>query len=193
MNSPESPDNSDSSKKPNPAPPVHQADIIQVLRTAQQHHVQLGQIADQKANIVLGSFLVFITVTQNLMKTNVTLSVPIWVLTIGYTLAAVFALLVISPRFRDKSTPRGATPANLLFFGSFVSLSQDEYIRQVNDHITTNADGRELLIKDIYQIGQVLQKKYTNLRLSYICLAGGIVSSLIAFIISGLMSISNAA
>ena len=149
--------------------------------------MQLSQIADQKANIVLGSFLVFVTVTQNLLKTNLDLSAPLWVLIFGYTIAAVFALMVISPRFRNKKVPKGSTPGNLLFFGSFVSLPQDEYIRQVNAHITTNADARELLIKDIYQIGQVLQKKYTNLRLSYICLAGGIVSALIAFTISGLM------
>ena len=34
-----------------------QGDVIYALRTAQQHHVMLGMIADQKANIVRGAFL----------------------------------------------------------------------------------------------------------------------------------------
>ncbi|MGB5397530.1 MAG: Pycsar system effector family protein [Gammaproteobacteria bacterium] len=176
-----------SAPQPAPQPSIHQVDVIQVLRTAQQHHVQLGLIADQKANIVLGSFLVFITVTQSILKTNENLSVPIWVLTIGYTIAAIFALLVIAPRFRDKKVSKGTPPANLMFFGSFSRLTQDQYLEQMTANLATNADAREMMIKDIYQIGQVLQKKYRNLRLSYTCLAGGIVASMIAFSVTSLL------
>jgi hypothetical protein len=42
-------------------------------------------------------------------------------------------------------------------------------------------------MKDIYQIGQVLNKKYQNLRRSYICLAGGIVAALIALTINSFL------
>jgi hypothetical protein len=167
--------------------PDSQLDIIHVLRSAQAHHVSLSMIADQKANIVLGSYLVFLTVTQSLMKTNAELSMPIWVLTIGYTIAAVFALLVITPRFRDKSYKKGGVPGNLLFFGSFNSLSQDEYVDMLSSHLQTNEDARHLFMKDIYQIGQVLQKKYQSLRRSYICLAAGIVAAPIALTLNSFL------
>ena len=164
-----------------------QLDIIHVLRSAQAHHVSLSMIADQKANIVLGSYLVFLTVTQSLMKSNAELSMPLWVLMIGYTIAAVFSLLVITPRFLDKSDKKGKVPSNLLFFGSFNSLSQDEYVDMLGSRLQTNKDARELFMKDIYQIGQVLQKKYQSLRRSYICLAAGIVSALIALTINSFL------
>ncbi|HHJ35784.1 MAG TPA: hypothetical protein ENJ87_08450, partial [Gammaproteobacteria bacterium] len=45
-----------------------QGDVIYVLRTTQQHHVMLGMMADQKANIILGAFLIFITVTQSVLE-----------------------------------------------------------------------------------------------------------------------------
>jgi hypothetical protein len=167
--------------------PDSQMDIIHVLRSAQAHHVSLSSIADQKANIVLGSFLVFLTVTQSLMKANAELSMPLWVLTIGYTIAAVFALLVITPRFRDKSYKKGAVPGNLLFFGSFGRLSQDEYVEMLSKNLQTDEDARRLFMKDIYQIGQVLQKKYQNLRRSYVCLAAGIVAALIALTINSFL------
>jgi hypothetical protein len=163
------------------ASPKNQHDIIYALRTAQQHHVQLSQIADQKANIILGSFLVFITITQGILKNNMQCALPIWLLTIAYSISAIFALMVITPRFREKRVSPDSKPGNLLFFGSFARLSQDDYINMLNSKLQTNHQAREMLMKDIYQIGKVLQKKYTNLRLSYFPLALGIVASLIAF------------
>lgn len=158
-----------------------QHDIIYVLRTAQQHHVQLSMIADQKANIILGSFLIFITVTQAILENNQQLTIPIWILTVAYTLSAFFGLLVITPRFRDKKAKPDSKPGNLLFFGSFSALTQDEYIKTLSSNLRTNREAHELLMKDIYQIGQILQKKYANLRLSYGILACGVAASLVAF------------
>ncbi len=162
----------------------HQADIVIVLRSVHGHHVSLSMIADQKANIVLGSYLVFLTVTQSLMKENTELSIPVWVLTIGFTVAALFALAVIKPRFREKKQKPGDTPSNLLFFGSFSSLSEDEYIDMLSQHSRTNQDARRLLMKDIYQMGKVIHKKYQNLRHSYTCLAAGILAALVALVIT---------
>lgn len=157
-----------------------QVDIIHVLRSAQAHHVSLGIIADQKANIVLGTFLVFLTVTQSLLKSDAALTVPIWILSVSFSMAAVFALLVITPRFRDKKTDKHAVPKNLLFFGSFHHLGQDEYVDMLYSHLKSDEEAHRLFIKDIYQIGQVLQKKYQNLRRSYVVLAAGIITAIIA-------------
>ena len=160
--------------------PEDKHDIIYVLRTSQQHHVMLGMIADQKANIILGSYLIFITVTQGILDKNELLSVPIWTLTIAYTLAAIFSLMVIMPRFQDKNK-LGAKHGNLLFFGGFANLSQDEFITSLSGKLQSNQNAHEMLMQDIYQIGQVLNKKYTNLRFSYGLLALGVLASFIVF------------
>lgn len=156
-----------------------QGDVIYVLRTTQQHHVMLGMIADQKANIVLGAFLIFITVTQGMLENYNQYNTPIWILSAFFTFAAIFSLLVIAPRFRNlKSDTK--LPANLLFFGSFSSMTQDEYIHTLKDNLQNNEQARNLIMKDIYQIGKVLDKKYRNLKLSYISLGIGIVASAIS-------------
>jgi hypothetical protein len=157
-----------------------QGDVIYVLRTTQQHHVMLGMIADQKANIILGAFLIFITVTQSVLEKYNIYNAPIWTLSAFFTVSAIFALLVIAPRFRSIN-PKSARPANLLFFGSFSILSQDEYIQALKDNLQNNEQARSLIMKDIYQIGKVLDKKYTNLRFSYISLGLGIIISAIVF------------
>lgn len=159
--------------------PAAQGDVIYVLRTSQQHHVMLGMMADRKANIMLGAFLIFITVTQKMAQDDLEVNLPIWVLTVFFTLSAVFALLVIAPRFRShKGT---SEQQNLLFFGSFTPMSQDDYIKTLSGQLQNNEQARELLMKDIYQIGQVLYKKYQNLRYCYACLGIGIVLSVLVF------------
>jgi len=157
-----------------------QGDVIYVLRTTQQHHVMLGMMADQKANIILGAFLIFITVTQSVLEKYNMYNAPIWTLSAFFTLSAIFALLVIAPRFRSIN-PKSARPSNLLFFGSFSKLGQDEYIQTMKDNLQNNEQARALILKDIYQIGMVLDKKYSNLRLSYISLGLGIITSTIVF------------
>ena len=159
-----------------------QGDVIYVLRTAQQHHVMLGMIADQKANIVLGAFFIFITVTQTMLNNHVLYEIPIWILSLFFTLSAVFALLVITPRFRNPGPrPHSGSPSNLLFFGSFATLTQDDYVDALKSELQNNDQARTLLIRDIYQIGKVLDKKYVNLRLSYLSLGTGIIASAISF------------
>ena len=157
-----------------------QGDVIYVLRTAQQHHVMLGMIADQKANIVLGAFLIFITVTQTMLVNHSQYSMAIWILSAFFTISAISALLVITPRFRNPKSPSGK-PTNLLFFGSFSVLDQDEYVSALRDSLQDNEQARTLIMRDIYQIGKVLDKKYVNLRLSYLSLGTGIIASAISF------------
>ena len=168
-------DATDASISHKPALP-HQGDVIYVLRTTQQHHVMLGMIADQKANIILGAFLIFITLSQSLFDASQVYAMPVLTLSAFFSLAAIFALLVIAPRFRNPK-PANGKPHNLLFFGSFAALSQADFIDAMKDNLQTNEQARELIMKDIYQIGKVLDKKYRNLRLSYFSLGVGIVVS----------------
>ncbi len=165
-------------------PPVnrpYQGDVIHVLRTTQQHHVMLGMIADQKANIILGAFLIFITVSQSMLETQHQLMAPVMLLSAFFTVSAIFALLVITPRFRNpkpaSSDPTGEQAHNLLFFGYFSQMPQQEFITLINDTLTTNEEARLMIMKDIYQIGKVLNKKYSNLRYSYLSLGAGIIGS----------------
>lgn len=157
-----------------------QGDVIYVLRTTQQHHVMLGMIADQKANIILGAFLIFITVTQSFLEKYNMYDTPFWILSAFFTVSAIFALLVITPRFRSIN-PKADRPDNLLFFGSFAAMPQSEYVDSLKDSLQNNEQARTMIMHDIYQIGMVLDKKYSNLRLSYISLGIGIVASAIMF------------
>ena len=82
--------------------------------------------------------------------------------------------------------PVSGPPNNLLFFGSFATMAQQEHVNALKGPLHDNEQARTLIIRDIYQIGKVLDKKYVNLRLSYLSLGAGIIISAISFSIQHL-------
>src|SRR5688572_27248434 len=75
---------------------------IYLLRTTQQHHVQLSAMADQKASILMGAAFVVLTILVGQME-NGGLSVAVVTLSVFSLLSALFAVLAVIPRIhREK-------------------------------------------------------------------------------------------
>ena len=170
------------------AGPKHRQDIIHTLRTAQQHQVTLSMIADQKANIIIGFALIFFSVIQSqIFAREFTEKIYFWPLSaLSLTVFTSFflAIMVVLPRF--KKGQRFDSPSqmpNPLFFGFFASFSQDEYTEYMMSTVTSNEVARELMIRDMYQIGAILKRKYELLRLSYLSLAVGALLSVVVLIL----------
>lgn len=156
-------------------------DGIYVLRTTQQNQVQLTLMADQKANIVIGVSLIFFTLAQrqlvNGIGENVVFIVPFLMLALTMLASFLLAIAVLVPRIRSRPACAAADLPNPLFFGFFPSAQEDDYVCHLAAKMADVDSARELLIRDIYQTGRVLRRKFRFLRLSYLCLATGVVSS----------------
>ncbi len=73
---------------------------------------------------------------------------------------------------------------NVLFFGNFHKMPYKEY-RWAMDEIINDKDYvYEALMKDLYLLGIVLDKKYKLLRITYTIFMAGIIISVFAFIFS---------
>ena len=146
-------------------------DVIQVLRTAQQHQVQLNVLADQKANINIGFTLFFITLTQAQLDFGadedslVRFGFILLILSIATSL--LLALVVVLPRTGRMRIRDAGQMSNPFYFGMFSQLSQQDYVDYLAEQLDENFRARELIAVDIYQIGLVLRRKYRLLRLSY--------------------------
>lgn len=152
---------------------------IHVIRTAQTIHVQLSAMADQKASILMGAAFVIFTIAINQARTAVP---PLPLLILGATafLAAVFAVLAIVPSI---GTGRGG-PVNLLFFGSFAQLGEEEYVDRMIDTVRDDERAYRAMSRDLYQNGLVLAgKKYRMLGIAYRIFLVGMSASLLAFVI----------
>lgn len=156
-------------------------DAVHLLRTTMQAQYQLSQMADQKANMVLGASFVIFTVTISLGNTGAR-PLPLLILGAAAFAAACLAVLAVLPSV--KVPPRPSGPANILFFGSFTQISEDEFIDRLMTVAKSPRDSFEAFAHDIYQNGRVLAfKKYRFLGYAYRILLAGLIGALIAFVL----------
>lgn len=163
-----------------PAPrPANPANAIHMVRTTQQAHYTLSQMADQKASILMGATFVIFTITVGQAKGGAMPPLPLLVLGAFAFVAAVLTVLAVVPLTRTRPGGR----LNLLFFGSFTQLSEDEYVARVLTALETDESIYRTMATDIYQNGVVLaRKKYRLLGYAYRVFLVGMTASLISFV-----------
>ena len=163
-------------------------DVIYTLRTAHQAQTQLNLMADQKANILVGTIIVLLTfLFTRLPGYEFTHPDQVWLVAV-FVLFEIVALLlgvmVIRPRTRYlKHSMAIEEIPNPLFFGFFTRYSEQEYVDFMTRRVTDNPGSRELLLRDMYQIGQVLKRKFSLLKAAYNFAAAGILFAAVVFLV----------
>jgi hypothetical protein len=158
--------------------PPFPVNAVNVIRTAQQINVQLSQMADQKASILMGAAFVIFTIAIN-QAHGAMPPLPLLILGAAAFAAAVCAVLAIMPAV--GAAPRG--PANLLFFGSFAQLSEEEFTEAMLEIVRTDEGAYRAMLRDMHQNGVVLaRKKYRMLGWAYRAFLAGLTGSLAAFV-----------
>ncbi|MBW2495546.1 MAG: hypothetical protein JRE43_12400 [Deltaproteobacteria bacterium] len=152
----------------------HASEAIALLRTTQQHHVQLSAMADQKAGFLVGSSVVLL----GLVIGNLETSTSVALVMVGLTALAALVLSIIAVIPRYTSAPiRGVKP-NTLFFGVFAHIDEDEFIDGYLELLHDNENVRRAMLRDIHQLGTALNnKKFRYLSYAFrVALWGMVVS-----------------
>ncbi|MGF1668303.1 MAG: Pycsar system effector family protein [Acidimicrobiia bacterium] len=146
---------------------------IYMLRTTQQHHVQLSAMADIKANILITASSILLSVTIALLPTE-GFRPSLALLATGVLVGLFFAVLAVVPKFgRPKPADHRM---NLLSFGSFAHIPEDDFIAALTE-LSKDADRVfAAQARDIHQLGSYLESsKYRWLRLAYLAFLAGLV------------------
>lgn len=163
-------------------PRIFSPDFVHLLRTTQQIQYQLSQMADQKANLLMGTTFVIFTLTVGQAKANGAPATALLILGGAAFLSALLAVMAVLPSTKAPPKPEG--PANLLFFGSFSQLSEEEFVARMLKTVEDHNSVFEAFAHDIYQNGRVLaRKKYRLLGHAYRVLVVGLICSFIAFLL----------
>ncbi len=163
-------------------------DVIQTLRTAHQNQTQLNLMADQKANILIGTLVLVFTVVMTrllpLMEGNQQLMFPLLVFVLMQLIPLILTVLVLIPKNINGPKDQDISSiANPLFFGFFTRYSESTYTAYLNSILQDDESARTLLIKDIYQIGLILKRKYLLLRMAYISALLGVVLPMLTWLL----------
>jgi hypothetical protein len=161
---------------------------VHLVRTNQQITLTLSQMADQKASILMGATFVVFTLAIGQARAGAgALAVPLAILATFSFLSALLAISAVLPRV-GKAPPivyrDGKDHSNILFFGRFSQMEEDEFIDAVKTRLRTEEDIYETMLRDTYQNGIVLaRRKYRYLAYAYRLFVVGLTATFIAFAI----------
>jgi Pycsar effector protein len=162
--------------------------IETMFRTSLRNHIQLSQIADNKANIMLtinGGIIAFAlgSLFPRFEGTPV-LVLPSSILVMFCITALIFAVISTIPKVSSgKFTKQEITDkkANLLFFGNFHKMTLEDFEWGIQQLIKDKEYLYSAMTKDFYSLGKVLSVKYKYLRISYVIFMIGMIISVLAF------------
>ncbi|NNE30433.1 MAG: hypothetical protein HKN16_12415 [Saprospiraceae bacterium] len=162
------------------------------FRTNYRNHINLSSIADTKANIMISVNAILISVVisilsyRNIPEAKPIVLLPVVIFLVTGLTSLIFAVLSIRPKVTALNTEEkdmSEIRKNILFFGNFVNLSLGQFEEAMD---TVLRDGQLLygnMVRDIYHLGKVLDKKYRYLTLSYNIFMVGFVATVLTFLI----------
>lgn len=167
--------------------------IQTLFRVTMRNHLKLSDIADTKANILLSVNAIIISLAiANIIPdlaepSNKTLMIPTLILMVFSVASIVGAVMSTRPNvttgeFTREEVKNGKV--NVLFFGNFHRMPYEQFQWAMNEILEDQAFVYESLMKDLYMLGIVLNRKYRLLRITYTVFMVGIILSVLSFIIT---------
>ena len=167
-----------------------------VFRLTARNQINLSSIADNKANIMLtiNSVIVSVLVSTSAinLERDLSILIPGIILVLSCLVSLVFAILSVRPKvssgsFSDEDLKN--RDVNLLFFGNFFNVAYEKYEGAIKEMIGDYDFLYNNLIKDQYNLGKVLSRKYRLLTLAYNFFMYGFIVSVVTFFIFFILKI----
>lgn len=164
--------------------------IETMFRTAYRNHINLSQIADSKANIMISINAILMSIIVSFISTRLQedawLLIPAGIMLVTSLVAIIFAILGARPKVTSQYYSLEdvrRNRANILFFGNFVNMPLQEFSTGMHELMNDWDKLYDSMINDLYSLGQVLQRKYRLLWLSYSSFMFGLIVTVVMFFI----------
>jgi hypothetical protein len=167
--------------------------IETMFRVTLNNHTKLSQIADSKANILLSVNAIIISIALSSLipkldaPSNSHLIIPTFLMVIFSVACIILAIMSTRPKVSSGTFTRKEIEekkVNLLFFGNFYKMPMEEYLWAMKEMMADRQYLYDTMIKDLYYLGIVLNRKYKLLRLTYTVFTIGILVSVVAFVVA---------
>ena len=167
--------------------------IETMFRITLNNHTKLSQIADSKANILLSVNAIIISIALSTLipkidaPRNAHLVIPSFVMIMFSVACIILAIMSTRPKVSSGTFTRKEIEekkVNLLFFGNFYKMPLEEYLWAMKEMMSDRQYLYDTMIKDLYYLGIVLNRKYKLLRLTYTVFTIGIIVSVVAFVVA---------
>lgn len=167
--------------------------IQSFYRTALRNHIKLSDIADTKANILLSVNAIIISLLLSTLfskfdnPSNQFLIVPTIILMLSSITSMILSIIATRPNITSGEFTKEDVEnkqVNLTFFGNFHKMKLEDFEWAISELLQDKNYVYNSLTKDLYFLGQVLDRKYRILRTTYTIFMSGMIISVIAFAVS---------
>ncbi|CAM3690201.1 Pycsar system effector family protein [Elizabethkingia occulta] len=167
--------------------------IDTMFRITLSNHTRLSDIADSKANILLSVNAIIISIALSTLlpklgsEKNEYLVMPTFIMLLFSVITIIFAILSTKPKVTSGEFTKEDLKnrkVNLLFFGNFYKMNLDDYTPAVREMMEDRDYLYDSMIRDLYYLGVVLNRKYRLLSITYQIFMVGIIISVIAFVLA---------
>ena len=161
-----------------------------LFRVTLNNHTRLSDIADSKANILLSVNAIIISVGLSVLvpkldtPKNTHLIIPTFLLLLSSVMTIIFAILSTKPNVTKTNFTKqdiSERKVNLLFFGNFHQMLFEDFQNSMRDLIKDREYIYDSMMKDLYFLGKVLDRKYKLLSITYKIFMAGIIISVLSF------------
>jgi predicted metal-dependent HD superfamily phosphohydrolase len=178
-------------KKPKPAfgERIMESRPAQMMfKVSLRNHIDLTNIADNKANIMLSINAIIVTIIIPLVARNLSsdpkLILPVTLLLTTCMISIIFAALVTRPiKMTGLTTVESIREgkSNLFFFGNFYKMTLTEYEEGMTNILQNEEHLNNAILRDLYFLGRALGGKYKKLRICYMVFIVGMTTTVLSF------------
>ena len=180
---------SDKSKKSETNSPDRTIETM--FRITSSNSQRLSEQADTKANILISVNAIITSVLLTVIVRRIDeyprFIIPVIILLFVNLVTIIFSILATRPNIPKgifTQTDFKQNKVNLLFFGNFFKMGFDDYYKSM---LQVMGDRQSLylnLLRNLYEQGVVLGRKYKMLKVAYNIFMYGLILSVIAFLIA---------
>jgi hypothetical protein len=163
--------------------------IETLFRSAYRVQMDLTGLADNKANMMISIngiiISIIIAAVAPKLDSNPWLLIPATIFLCGTLISIVYAILAARPRVSSTQISLEDlehSEGNILFFGDFANLSQDEFTRGMMSLLEDKTLVYESMIHNLYGLGSVLRKKFALLMGAYTSFMVALILGVSSFI-----------
>ena len=161
-----------------------------LFRTTLSNHIQLSEMADRKANLMISINTIIISIVISPYFQHVDGSERALLPSLLLVFVSLVTIIVAMLATKPTVTPlrKGAAPeevkTDLLFFGDYTKLTADDYRRHIRHVLSNDELLYTSLIDSVYAQGLVLSRKYRLLKFAYQFFMVGFSLVVVSYVVS---------
>ena len=165
-----------------------------LFRATMRQQINHIAIADNKAGMIISIDTLIIGIIMTLLGSGFSingseflsrelLTIPFGILLVMCLISAIFSVSAAKPKIIKTVSDKPTINQSRLFFGYINDQSQEDYLKEMTEILSSRSDIHNNLIIDVHNQGKILTKKYSMLHWAYTFFMWGLIGSVSSFFI----------